>query len=1450
MNYNWNRRWVLPGMRETQAHNLSTLAQRWFSANHPASRNSFSLDDLADIPVIILLGEPGIGKTSEITDYFERARQTNNEHIWELQEYPPTDFNQFFNQLQSQIQSGEQRTLVVFIDAFDESQHSPVNLGRNLVAALKATPMLLDKLYLRVACRTADWSEDTTSRLKSLFGQGNVLTIELDALGQQEVVQAAKAHEINVYKFLELIEQNALATLTLKPITLIDLLRQYKTSDGVLPPTRNALYEKMCRQLCEEHNQYHDENDRRGNFTVDELFTESARLATIMLTTRRLAIWIPSSTKDIPDGSVAIGDLHHGTSAEDRLTRAALHTGFFSSRGPNQLGWAHLSYAEYLAAFYMQNNLSLPQIKSLLVHPNDNKIIPQLREVAAWLTTMNPVLLQFIADFDPETLFQSDLIVEDTNAREQLTSIFLDLYHREILIDSYNSHARYRRFMHPRLSEQLTNFVRDNSRNDTSRYVAISIIHACELRDSADNLVDLALNSNLDFQLQVHSAYVIARIGSSAARLALKPLVLGDARDINDELKGAGLIATWPEHLTTPELFKALTPRKRENFGGNYHMFLRKEILDDVALKDLPLALNWAADFIENNTDIHHDIDYIIQEIIDEIVYRSWSNFDTSGVCEALGKLILAKIAHYHPLFGTDRSKLEGHHQSVVDELVRDEAKRHRLLIEVINLINKSDFSYHALNYRIPLLLDTDIVWLLSLLEEVNGPISKDALLDLIGVVFRRWDPNHMSIMAQEIEHNEFLREKFGKWFYVALNSTYADELRQAHEREQERTAKYQAMDNDRQNQLIEPPPLIRLEEVLIQCEQGEIKEWWQTNIWLAANEYGRYRDEYDNIRQMPIWEQIDQITKERIISLGIQFILNASPETEKWLGKYVFWRPALAAYRMIFLLFDAGAKIPVDVLEKWTPAIITFPDHFVRTEHQRHNQFLAMVYENNRLGFRSWLKQFLEHWHNPNLDIVIVENKLSRFDTFFDDSIAGVLLEYLDHPQIKPTHYMAILNFLLRKHVPEACSRAASDFHKLYNRHSIMLQQIPLLCSLQANHTASKLHLAKLVQVKLREAEDDRMASARLAASLIASPVQGDWWHSIWAVIQMDENFGRKIIEVTAESYDDRRTAKIGSHIAENEVADLYLWTAERYPHHEDPDFLGEGRMAQVVTPRHNVADWRDSLLNQLAERGTFEALKELNRIGEVYPDLYQLKRLRKYIIEQLYKNTWHPPQIDSVLSLFQNKEQRLVQTDNQLFDVVIESLGRLQKRLQGETPSAADLWNIVSTENICRPKDESALSNYIKRHLEQDLKERGIVINREVEIRQKEGREGAAPGEIPDIYVSAISPNSNKNEMKQLIVLIEVKGNWHSELKTALQTQLVERYLRDNDRATCGLYLVGWFNCPQWDRRDYRRDIAFQDNFDGLHDKLKAQADNLSNDLLNVRAFVLDVSLRSDTV
>ena len=61
------------------------------------------------------------------------------------------------------------------------------------------------------------------------------------------------------------------------------------------------------------------------------------------------------------------------------------------------------------------------------------------------------------------------------------------------------------------------------------------------------------------------------------------------------------------------------------------------------------------------------------------------------------------------------------------------------------------------------------------------------------------------------------------------------------------------------------------------------------------------------------------------------------------------------------------------------------------------------------------------------------------------------------------------------------------------------------------------------------------------------------------------------------------------------------------------------------------------------------------------------------------------------------------------------------------------------------------------------------GVVANREVQPRR---------GKRTDVVIEAALPNSREG-FDKLAVVIEVKGCWHSEVRTALKTQLVDDYL-----------------------------------------------------------------------
>ena len=145
--------------------------------------------------------------------------------------------------------------------------------------------------------------------------------------------------------------------------------------------------------------------------------------------------------------------------------------------------------------------------------------------------------------------------------------------------------------------------------------------------------------------------------------------------------------------------------------------------------------------------------------------------------------------------------------------------------------------------------------------------------------------------------------------------------------------------------------------------------------------------------------------------------------------------------------------------------------------------------------------------------------------------------------------------------------------------------------------------------------------------------------------------------------------------------------------------------------------------------------------------------------------------------------------------------------------------------------------MSDYVGRHLKDDLATKSVVVGREVEIRRGEG---AHLGERTDIHVSARTSTPG-GELAETI--IEVKGCWNAELNTAMKSQLVDRYLKDN-QCQHGLYLVGWFQCSQWDQSDWRHNRS--SGIVGARDYLETQAAELSTGRAKVKAMVLNLALR----
>ena len=84
----------------------------------------------------------------------------------------------------------------------------------------------------------------------------------------------------------------------------------------------------------------------------------------------------------------------------------------------------------------------------------------------------------------------------------------------------------------------------------------------------------------------------------------------------------------------------------------------------------------------------------------------------------------------------------------------------------------------------------------------------------------------------------------------------------------------------------------------------------------------------------------------------------------------------------------------------------------------------------------------------------------------------------------------------------------------------------------------------------------------------------------------------------------------------------------------------------------------------------------------------------------------------------------------------------------------------------------------------------------------------------------------------------------NWNKELRTAMETQLRDRYLKEN-RCQTGLYLVAWFSCAKWREDDQRKEHWPTMSAHEAEELFSKQATELSKEGYYISSYVLDVSL-----
>lgn len=1405
--YNWKRFWC---PREgnivlTATGYLEDPDTPWGHIQNP---DVVSFDIISDVPCLVLLGEPGMGKTHAMrtqaavtrTRVREKGDRVLSLNLGRYSSEERLVRKLFQNATFTAWARGEYQ-LHLFLDSLDEGL-----LGINTLSELLADELAeypLDRLCLRLTCRTAAWPNTLQDALESMWQRDRVGIYELAPLRLTDVAEAANVNGVAADEFLHEVSRMEAAPLATRPVTLGFLLKTFARR-GALPSRRTDLYEQGCELLCEETNESRRERGHKGRYSTSQRLAVAARIAAVTVYGNRYAVWRGANPGDLPEEDVRLRDLCGGYEScdgqvfevdEDAVTEA-LDTGLFSSRGPSRMGWAHQTYAEYLAAWHaVHNDMALAQIVSLIAHPADpdGKLVPQLHETAAWLAGMRVDVFNEILTADPEILLRSDVATAEEASRATLVAALLRAYDEERLLPpGLSIYWSYHKLAHSGIGGQLLPYVSDSSKGVLVRTAAIDMAEACAVRSVQDELAQIALDALEPLSIRKQATSAVCLIADDQTKLKLRPLATADVpEDHDDELKGLALSAVWPEHLTADELFAALTPPKNETRLGRYYGFLSADLAHHLDGDQLATALDW----VERQTK-RTKLPYAYGAAIDAIMMRGWQKLHEPNVVPAYARAALSRLRQHDEIVGGIAAR------PFSEALAQEPEERRRLVAAIIPLL--SDPTHDPLWLTYPgkqLVGNEDLLWLIEVLKTTESETGQQIVAEVTLRIFDIADPTHQRAIYIESQTSAALADAFA-WLLkpVELHSAEAARLMEWHETRER--LEQRAVQPDTLDAL---PRRQRVQELLRECESGDSSAWWRLNYAMMVGPGSViYPGEPESdLTVLPAWTEADDQTRAKIVGAAKSYVLQPTPDTvdgvRKWLDEHKVHRPSFAGYRALLLMMNTDPQevtaLPQAAWKTWAPIIVAYPVSMGTADDEPHKKLAQAAYYHAPDEVIETLMLMIDK-ENDEGDHIFVTRKL---EDCWDTRLGTALLGKAKDRQLNPGSMGSLLRDLLLHRVEGATTFAES-----------------------------------LVPLPPPTNPEERSRAIVAARELMCHAEDGGW-PVVWAVIVQDADFGREVIAGIAHTL-DFPAATIGRRLSEEQLADLYIWLANQYPYAEGPAHTGVG----FVTPWQSTAELGDSILTQLKQRGTPEACDAIRRIIAEFPRLHWLRWALLDAQSLARRGTWSPPLPADILQMAADRNTRLVQSGAQLLDIVAESIGRLEKKLQeGEPPSAIDLWNEITKSGTTKhaPKDEGRLSDYVKRHLESDLGQRGIVVNREVQIMR---------GDKTDIHVAAVVPQQDANTYDSIKAIIEVKGCWHHELDTAMETQLVGQYLEDSG-CLHGLYLIGWFNCDRWQEDTQRRQAADRAATDmpELQARLDAQAARLSEGTISVRALVLNVAL-----
>jgi hypothetical protein len=458
--------------------------------------------DYSHFPNIVLLGDPGAGKTHLFKQFAA------------LQEAKYLTIRHFL----SGVPIDNQKTL--FIDALDEkrSASNSSDVVDDIVRRLFSQP----PQNVRISCRSQDWlGESDLSAFLPYFEQtGGYVVLHLQSLSKEEQTAILQANGVeHPEAFLAEAEKHAASEFLYNPQNLLMLAEAVK--EGNWPRTRSELFHSATQFLLTEHSREHTRLTS-GIYTCDELEYPAGSICALRILSDVSGVsLLPNDIRPEYPSYRTISFFSH------EIIRAALSRRVFSAGDEVEtVEYSHRTIAEYLAAKWLagivDKGLPIGRLRSMLGfegYPSS-----ELRGLHAWLAVFLPQYAQVFIEADPYgVLTYGDAASLPIAEKQNLLVALSKLSERDPWFRNHGLNSYLNDFATVEMEAQLRQIVRDPHSSFSLRMIVLeSLSVATPIVALSDDLINIAKSEDSSYAEKEEAITALIHFGVSGQKFSVR----------------------------------------------------------------------------------------------------------------------------------------------------------------------------------------------------------------------------------------------------------------------------------------------------------------------------------------------------------------------------------------------------------------------------------------------------------------------------------------------------------------------------------------------------------------------------------------------------------------------------------------------------------------------------------------------------------------------------------------------------------------------------------------------------------------------------------------------------------------------------------------------------------------------------------------------------------------